>query len=593
MIGSVSMLSNEVIFAEQQKRFPDIKFSEPLESLFREYRHERVLRRVPIIALAGLSIFLVFAILDLMTLPEPAYIITTAIRIFLICPLIGLALVASHRNWPINIYNLYYMSAYVISGIAVIAIIYTARINQHFLPYDGILLHLVFGYFLMGMPYTLATLGASIISITFFIMEYYLNTPTAQLASYAFFIITLNLMGLMGSYMQERSRRALFLNEQLVELAKKKDQEEISSKTRLVATASHDLRQPLHAMNLLIETLESRLEPSVELGITQKLKESTRQLSQLLGSLLNISRLNAGIVEPNLHSLDLEKILTKLTNEHIARASQFDLKLICQGPRPCLVNSDTILLERIIRNLFENAFVHANATTITLSWQEHQGKIRIEFKDDGKGIDEHALETIFEEFSQLAPGHNPGMGLGLAIVKQLSELLHLNYGVHSKLESGTCFWFDIPSSKQAPTTVQSKSIDSKQMSECNILLIDDDVNILTSMRLLLENWKYNVASCQSQAEVWEKINTFATHLIISDYRFPDTEKNGLALIHEIRQKTGQVLPAILITADTHSDVKAYLEDNLTEEEKAMTQITIKPVSPAKLRMMIQHYMADA
>jgi len=586
------MYSKELILTEQQKRFPYIKFSAPLESKFRVYRHERLLRRVPIIGLAGLSIFLVFAILDVMTLPEPAYMITTAIRLFLICPLIGLALFASYRNWPINIYNLYYVSAYVISGVAIIAIIYTARINQHFLPYDGVLLHLVFGYFLMGMPYTLATFGACLISVIFFMMESYFHTPIEQLASYGFFIITLNLMGSMGSYMQERSRRLLFLNEQLVELATKKDQEEIASKTRLVATASHDLRQPLHAMNLLIETLESRLKPSTELDITQKLKESIRQLSQLLSSLLNISRLNAGIVEPKLHSLDLAEFMNALTSEHTARASQLDIKLNCQGPKPCLVHSDKILLGRIFRNLFENAFEHANATTIMINWQDHQGHIRIELKDNGNGISEQELHTIFEEFAQLESGHKSGMGLGLTIVKQLSELLNLNHGVRSKLHSGTCFWFDIPLSQFAPKPVNHEPIDTKQITQSNILLIDDDVNILDSMSLLLENWGYNVATCQCQNEAWEKLEIFNPHLIISDYRFHGTEQNGLELIHEIRQKTRLSLPALLITADTHNDEEDYLEHNLNEEEKTITQVAIKPVSPAKLKLIIQHYMAE-
>jgi len=584
------MLSKEAILTEQQKRFPYIKFSAPLESKFRKYRHERLLRRVPIIGLAGLSIFLVFAILDVMTLPEPAYIITTAIRLLLICPLIGMAIFASYRNWPINTYSLYYVSAYVISGVAIIAIIYTARINQHFLPYDGVLLHLVFGYFLMGLPYTLATFGACLISVIFFMMESYFHTPIEQLASYAFFIVTLNLMGMMGSYMQERSRRLLFLNEQLVALAKAKDQEEIASKTRLVATASHDLRQPLHAINLLIETLESRLKPSTELDITQKIKESTRQLSQLLSSLLNISRLNAGIVEPKLHSFDLSDFMTALTNEHIDRATQLNKKLSSQGPAHSIVHSDKILLERVCRNLIENALEHANATTIIIQWQNHQSHIRLELKDNGCGISEQDVQTIFEEFAQLESGKKSGMGLGLAIVKQLCELLDLNFGVNSKLHSGTCFWLDIPLSQLSELPVNQAKIDTKPITQRDIILIDDDANILDSMSLLLENWGYNVATCQFQNEVWEKLETFSPNLVISDYRFPGTEQNGLELINEIRQKTRPCLPALLITADTHSDIENYLEHNLNEEEKAITQIAIKPVSPAKLKLIIQHYM---
>jgi CheY-like chemotaxis protein len=143
-----------------------------------------------------------------------------------------------------------------------------------------------------------------------------------------------------------------------------------------------------------------------------------------------------------------------------------------------------------------------------------------------------------------------------------------------------------------PKPINHETTDTKQVTQKNILLIDDDVNILDSMSLLLESWGYIVATCQSQNEVWEKLEIFTPHLIISDYRFHGTEQNGLALIHDIRQKTRLSLPALLITADTHSDVGDYLEHNLNEEAKAITCVTIKPVLPAKLKLIIQHYMAD-
>ena len=591
------MHSRELILVEQQKKFPHIKFSEPLENEFREYRHQRLLKRVPIIGLAGLVIFLTFTILDIITLPESAYTITSAIRLLLICPLISLAIFASYRNWPVGVYNFYYVSAYVISGIAVVAIIYIARINQYFLPYDGILLHLVFGYFLMGLPYALATFGAILISITFFVMEFHFHTPIEKLLSYACFIITLNLMGSMGSYMQEKSRRLLFLNELLVEQAKAKDQEEISAKTRLVATASHDLRQPLHAMNLLIETLESHLKPGTELRITLKLKDSIRQLSQLLSSLLNISRLNAGIVEAKLHNIDLSKVMHIITNEHIGQANQMNIKLECEGPSPCQIHSDKILLERVFRNLILNALEHANATKINISWKQNHDHVLLEINDNGRGISEQDTKTIFEEFSQLESGQKSGMGLGLAIVKQLCELLQLTYGIESKLQSGTRFWFKLPLGLANITSeAYEKTHDNihvKSSIQRDILLIDDDINVLNSMQLLLENWGYRVATCEGPESVWETLETFTPVLIISDYRFPDSEINGLELIHKIRQKVGVSLPALLITADTHEKIEDQLENQLNETEKSNTQMVIKPVLPAKLKLIIQHYMLDA
>lgn len=583
--------SKELIISEQKKSFPYIKFSEPLETKYCIYRHQRLLKRVPTIGLAALAILLIFTILDIMTLPEPAYLITCAIRLFLVCPLIAIAIFASYKNWPISIYNAYYMSAYVISGIAIIAIIYTARINQYFLPYDGILLHIVFGYFLMAMPYAYATFGACLISIAFFIMEFYFQTPIKQLASYAFFIVTLNLMGSMGSYMQDKSRRVLFLNEQLVALSKAKDKEEIASKTRLVATASHDLRQPLHAMNLLLETLESRLKPSTELDITKKLKDSIEQLSKLLASILNISRLNAGIVKPELHDIDLAKLMEEFSNEYTERAQKLNIALDYQGPSPCPIHSDKILLERIFRNLIENVFEHADANIIHVHWKTYEDHIKLEMKDNGCGISEADIETIFEEFTQLGPNHKSGMGLGLTIVKQLCELTNINYGISSELHHGSNFWLKIPIGKYRKIDALEENHKQELSIKGNIILIDDDPSILDSMSLLLKEWGYHVASCKNYQDVWMKLKTFTPSLIISDYHLPKEESNGLELIKKIRQKTDTTIPALLITADTNN-IEKQLKENYVEKEIDLTQITKKPISPAKLKLIIQYFIRE-
>jgi signal transduction histidine kinase/CheY-like chemotaxis protein len=581
----------EQIIAAQKKRFPFIKFTPPLERDFSIYRHERLLRRVPSIGVIGLIIFLIFAVLDVLTLPEPAYYITAAIRIFLICPLIGLAILASYQSWPINVYSYYCVVAYIIAGLGIIAIIYTARIYGVHLPYDGVLLHLVFGYFLMGLPFSLATLSACTVSAAYFLIEFHLNTPTDKLASNAFFIATLNCMGCLGSYMQERSRRLLFLNEQLVSLAKTKDHEEIQSKTRLVATASHDLRQPLHAMNLLVETLESQLEPGREHDLTQKLKESIRQLSQLLSSLLNISRLNAGIVEPKYHAFDLSKLISSLSDDQKSRAHALRIKIEAQGPAPCLVRSDAILIERIFRNLCENAFEHAQASLILVSWKKLGEHIRLEVKDNGQGIPEHEIGNIFNEFQQLGETHKSGMGLGLTIVKQLCDLLNIDYGVDSQEGEECCFWVDIQQAYSFDQTMPAAKTKQFEIPpSAHILLLDDDRIILDSMCILLESWGHHVTTANDPKDALSKVRQIHPSLIITDYRFPESTLNGLQFINQARKLQTKSLPAIIITADTHGDVGDDLENSLTNHDLDITQVAFKPLAPAKLKLMIQHYL---
>lgn len=582
---------------EQQRKlankrfFPVDRFSESLEREFRQYRHERLLERIPAIGTAGFFIFILFSFLDYFTLPEPVYLITIAIRLFIVCPLIALAIISARLNWSINNYTLVYMTAYVVSGLSIVVIMFVTRISNTEMPYDGVLLHLVFGYFLMGSPYTLATFGGVLVSVGYFSLEFILDAPDHVLISNAAFITTLNFMGAIGSYMQERSRRSLFLNQKLVDLAKAKDEQEISSRTRLLATASHDLRQPLHAMNLLVESLEGQVPKGDSLALTQKLKTAINQLSQLLSSLLNISRLNVGIVETKIVSFDLSTLVQSLIPEQKLRADEIGISISTNGPSPCLIKSDPILIERIFRNLCENIFAHAEASAIEISWYKQEDSIVLEVEDNGKGIPEDEMDRIFDEFHQTDQSNKQGMGLGLAIVKQLSDLLSIRYGVKKGKSKGACFWLkleqaysvDMPSIENAPYTAHTTS-------GKNILLVDDDLAIVESCEILLKKWGYKVTSTQSPEQALNEIKDRHFDLLVCDYRFPTYETNGIELIMKARAHIGSNLPAILITADTQEEVGEEVTQTFLEKDLKITGIAFKPLAPAKLKLIIQHYI---
>lgn len=586
-----SSVEEQQLIHTNKRFFSLVKFSEPLESEFRAYRHERLLERIPAIGAAGLFIFFLFALLDFYTLPEPVYYITTSIRLFIVCPLIALAMIAARLHWSITAYSALYMTAYVVSGLSIVAIMYTTRINDAQMPYDGVLLHLVFGYFLMGSPYTLATLGGVLVSIGYFSLEFNLDAPSHVLTSNAAFIVTLNFMGAIGSYMQERSRRSLFLNKKLVELAKAKDEQEISSRTRLLATASHDLRQPLHAMNLLIESLESQVPKGDSLVLTQKLKLAINQLSQLLSSLLNISRLNAGIVEAKVINFDLSALIQSLIPEQKLRADNLNITLNTNGPSPCLIKSDPLLIERIFRNLCENALTHANASAIQVSWYKKGDAIILEVEDNGKGIPTEEMARVFDEFHQAEKSSKQGMGLGLAIVKQLSDLLDISCGVKKGQSGGACFWLTLEQAYSLdPLVKESSSSTVTEQAEKNILLVDDDQAIVDSCSILLQKWGYRVSTSSNPEEAINELKKKHFDLILCDYRFPGHQKNGIELINIIRQELQAGIPAILITADTQQEVGEDVSQNFLDKDLNITGIAFKPLAPAKLKLMIQHYL---
>lgn len=590
MAEAVMQIEQEELEAARKNRFPRTRFSSSLESEFQAYRHERLLKRVPTIGAAALVLFVFFAILDFLTMPESAYQISIVVRIFFICPMIILAMYAAGSNWAQRWYASFYCLAYVSAGLGIIAIIYTARIHAYSLPYDGLLLHLVFGYFLMGMPFLQTSVASLLVSFAYFAMEISLGTANDVLVSNAMFILSLNFMGIFGSFMQERSRRLLFLNTRLLELSKQKDAKEIASKTRLIATASHDLRQPLHAINLLLETLEKELHEDKARRLTSRLKTSTRQLSQLLSSLLNISKLNAGIVEVHHQALEFPVLIASLVQDYQLREQQRDLTLHTAGPESSWVMTDPVLLERVIRNLFENVYAHAQASCIHLSWSRQAAQLVFELRDDGCGIPAKDQSRIFEEFQRAGENQGQGMGLGLAIVRQLCELLDLQIELESGEGKGTAFRLYLPLTEAPRGSLVNKDFPASHHADARVLVIDDEQAVLDSTAMLLSAWGYQVTTCLDPEQALIKVSDGVPDIILCDYRFENSDRDGVGLIQAIRRQSERCLPAILISGDTHGDLEEAITGKLSDEEHSATGIAFKPLLPARLRLMLRYYL---
>jgi len=587
-------LEENELRAARGYRFPQTRFRANLEDAFQTYRYERLLKRVPAIGIAALSLILFFALLDFLLLPEAAYRLSISIRLLFICPLIMLAMYAAYRRWSKKVYETYYILVYICSGLGIIAIIAIARIHDYILPYDGLLVYLVFGYFLMGMPFLPTTISCLVISFSYFGAELLLQTPSDVLASNVMFLLSLNFMGAFGSFMQERSRRLLFLNTRLLALAKEKDEKEIAEKTHLVATASHDLRQPLHAMNLLIEALEKKVEQGDAHKLTLQLKQSTRQLSQLLSSLLNISRLNAGIVAARKQPIDLSAMMESMMRDQLLRVKECNMSIVTHGPRPCWVESDPILLERIVRNLCENVFEHASAKTLSLTWKPDNSHVYLQVQDDGCGIDGYDQERVFEPFQQSGSERRQGMGLGLSIVRQLCELLNMPMAFESGESLGTRFSLTFPISTAPNVSASAPSIGISRATEsARIMVIDDDETVLASSQVLLESWGYEVLICATPETALSAIGESGPDLVLCDYHFDKSAWNGIALVGDLRASVEPKLPVIFISADTYGDLEIVLNKQLSERERSITGLAFKPLMPARLRLMIQHYLKPA
>lgn len=581
-----------------------MRFQAELETAFLHYRYLRLLKRVPTIGLVGLILFTLFSVLDFIFLPADASSITIAIRLLVICPLILCVILLAIKAVNARFFIYFYAFVYVFSGCGILSIIYTADAFSYSLPYDGILLHLVFGYFLMGLPYRIAIASSLWVSGFYFLVSFYMNLPLEQLISNAIFIISLNFMGAIGSYMQDRARRFLFLNEKLVALAKAKDKKEIAAKTRLVAIASHDLRQPLHAMNMLIEALEAQLTAPQQQVLAKSLNISIKQLSQMLNTLLDISKLNAGIVQAKQEALNLSKKIHTLCDEFKIRAQEAGIKLLCDGENRVFVRLDPLLFDRILRNVIENIFVHADATEIKIIWQTSKQMVQLVIVDNGKGIAEEELESIFDEFRQAGSHTKTGMGLGLSIVKQLAELQGINYRIESHPGVGTSFHLGLRALPEP-----DHSPESAALINLHYLVRSD---FMSHWHSRLKEWGYALhgidpANLKRPQDLAQVIKGKAS-VLLWEVHEPDTQEINSAprqannmqamdtdmVLLEYLAGTSSVKLSVLLLVGEESRIPVWQEkltsiSRSTQDNNFLrVEIASKQLRPAKLRLLLNY-----
>jgi signal transduction histidine kinase/ActR/RegA family two-component response regulator len=382
------------------------------------------------------------------------------------------------------------------------------------------------------------------------------------------------------------------IREATADLAAKKDMAERANhaKSRFFAAASHDLRQPLHALSLFVAALKSRNHQTEAQTLIDNIEASTAAMELLFNALLDISRLDAGTIEVHRVHFPLQKMLGDLDKQFSALAAEKQLRLRF---RPCDVTlySDPLLLERILGNLIANAIRYTDDGGVLIACQRRGRMVRIRVFDSGRGIPPDQQESVFHEFVQL---HNPardrskGLGLGLAIVSRLGRLLGHRVDLRSRPGHGSAFSIDVPcgdaSLIQPPTAA---SAPEQIPDDALVLLVDDESAILRGMAELFDNWNIDLVTAHSaeEAEHWLASVGRMPDVIVSDYRLPD-DTDGIEVIARLRQKFGQAIPAIVVTGDT-------APDTILRISRAGFPLLHKPLRPAKLRALLTHLIQQA
>ena len=389
----------------------------------------------------------------------------------------------------------------------------------------------------------------------------------------------------------ERTAELQRLNAELAR-AKTVAEEANLSKTRFLAAASHDILQPLNAARLYASSLA---EAAAQAGraeradLARNVDISLEAVEEILGALLDISRLDAGATRPEVADVPVADLMRMLEIEFapIARAKGLELRFV---PSTLAIRTDRRLMRRLLQNLVSNALKYTLKGRVLVGCRRAGAEVRIEVWDTGLGIPTDRQRAVFEEFQRLDQGARVarGLGLGLSIVERLGRVLGHPVGLNSRPGEGSVFSVAAPRGTAAPTHVSDDSapataLAGEPLGGLKVLAIDNEQRVLEGMRALMNHWGCSVATAHGLAEAREALATFgAPDVVIADYHLD--EGDGIETIRALRDDLGRSVPAILATADRSPEVR---------DRAAGADVVIlnKPLKHAPLRAQLTRYGA--
>jgi signal transduction histidine kinase len=381
---------------------------------------------------------------------------------------------------------------------------------------------------------------------------------------------------------RDRTEELTRLNSELA-LAKSTAEDANISKTRFLAAASHDILQPLNAARLYVTSLVERQSGGEDSRLIENIDDSLEAIEDILGALLDISRLDAGAMATSIRSFKVGDLMRSLEIEFgpIARAKALKLTFV---PSSLPVESDRLLLRRLLQNLISNAIKYTPRGRVLVGCRRHGQSLQIGVYDTGVGIPVQKRGEIFKEFHRLEQGARiaRGLGLGLSIVERLARVLNHGIALDANASGGSVFSVTVPNANAINFTAAVTSatpLSRTPITGSLIVCIENDLAILDGMKTLLTAWDAEVIAVtdpDAAMEAIEAIGGRVTGLLV-DYHLD--RGNGIAAIRDIRRRFGESIPAILITADRSPPVRDAARD-----EKII--VHNKPIKPASLRALV-------
>jgi len=365
------------------------------------------------------------------------------------------------------------------------------------------------------------------------------------------------------------------------------------AKSRFLATASHDLRQPLQTLGLLNGALRRMVSDADSQEVLQEQDRAIEGMSRLLNGLLDISKLESGGIKPAIVEFELSALFDELRREFGNLAASKGLRFSVDAPRAC-VRSDPTLVGQVLRNLLTNAIKYTREGSVELRCEAHIDTQRIEVRDTGIGISSDQAAHIFEEFYQVGVEPNSsrdGHGLGLSIVQRIARLLDIQVEVRSTPGQGSVFAIELPTAGDAAETERGPAPAvpvAGATAHQRILLVEDEPGVRNAMRMLLKIEGYEVIAAAGAAEALERLRAEDFDLLVTDFHL-EAGRTGTQVIAAARERHGPGFKAILVTGDTSAAIREFQGDM---QDDACLRVASKPINSDELLGQVRALLAQ-
>lgn len=551
------MITLSLIDRTIEKGFPWLIFPKPLEQEFQAFIRQRILNRILPVGISAALFILVFSGLDWLLLDSTIAEHTSIIRLGLVLPAIIVTTLWLYLRPP-KYYLAVYSTGLILANISIVYIIWLAHIQGINLPYEGLMITIMYAFFIMALPFYLA-LGINLIMVIMYAAtEPLLYLDFSAYVNHVIFLSVILVSAAIGAYVTEHQLRANFLRKRTLDIHHQNTLKSIEKKNKYLAAASHDIRQPLQGLSLMSDIIKRDHPNDTNIDhVTQGIAA----LQSMFNQMLDLSKVNLDLLKPQMDQIYLTRFCSQVIHNVEQIAKQKNIQ-IHHDIHDAVVCSDYTLLARILHNLIDNALQHSQCRDIWVQTQIHANKAVLSVKDNGYGIPVNIQQTLFDEFTK-GDQSQSGLGLGLAIVSQFCKKLDITLTFDSD-EQGTCFYLTLPIAGDLSVN------EVVNQNKAKILLVDDDVDLAIQLSTKLTSWGYDVTQAHGLQHGLSLVRQ-DWDVVISDWNLGDGCGEDIILY-----ASKENIPSVMISTHNSPTIQSFVN-------KVGCAYLQKPISPSRLR----------